>query len=316
MSYGVFPYPEPQGRKRQDKREKIHMERTYSDFLEHVARRKRLPDDVENAYFSILARKDVPERIKDECRRRIVDNHVPFVISVANNYSSCNSSRGDLVNVGIVGLRRAVDTFRPERGVKFISYAVWWVRQVIYKYVYDDALIRVPLNQRIAIKKLMKKAAETGSQLQELVAGRPDEKALADALAALDLTSIDTPVKNVEDNDVLLSDVLSGPDLNTELDSDDAAEKTRKLLEVLDEKDRNVISSTYGLDGQELTLAEIGEINGGSREWIRVIRNRAMRRLSAVSRKSPIARELMGLKPLNIQPDSKNDQGGSDGNAD
>lgn len=279
------------------------MDRNYKDFLTDVADKKRFSNETEYAYFTIIRDKATPKNVKDEAKKRIAANHVPFVISVAKKFSSRNSSRCDLVNVGMTGLMRAIDSFDPDSGNRFISYAVWWIRQAIYKHVFnDDDLIHVPQNEKVRLRKLTKDRDFSDVDLEDIGLTKKEIENLMSASSAQSVKSLDSPVarSNYSDSsDLTYADVIKGPDLYCQKEEEEFNRNVRSLLDLVSsEKDKDIITKSFGLDGHVHSFHEIGEYYGRSGERMRQYRTRAIRRLAASARKSNMFREMAGLPRL------------------
>ncbi len=230
-----------------------------------------------------------------EALDHLVRSNLRFVVSVAKKYQNQGVALGDLINEGNLGLIRAAHKFDETKGIKFISYAVWWIRQAILQALAEQSrIVRVPLNRAGALHRIGKRSSVL---LQEL--GRePTVEEIADEL---DLSheevertmaisqahlSLDAPLTPGEDNRLLdyLPDAISpGPDDET---YDRALSNTiDEALATLKEREAKVLRLYFGLDGQDpMTLEEIGSLLGITRERVRQIKERALVRLRHASR--------------------------------
>ena len=270
------------------------MERSYKNFLADLANRKRMPEETELAYFKIIKNPKISLSIKKEAKKRIADNHIPFVISVANKYSANNSTRGELINIGVTGLMRAIDSFSPDTGNKFISYAVWWIRQSIYSYIFNhDDLIHIPQNERLRLKRLLKQSKETFENISS-------------AMAALNMHSMDMPVRSEfqDGPDLTLADIIPGPDLQKTKEQEEYKSHVNTFIELVEGRDKEILSKAYGIGDRVYSYKEIGEMYGRSGERIRQYKTQAIRRLNAAARKSNLYREIVGLPKLNPEETS------------
>lgn len=278
------------------------MDRSYKDFLADMADRKRISDETETAYFTILKKKNLPDNIKRELKRRIADNHIPFVISVANKYSSKNSTRCDLINIGMTGLMRAIETFSVDSGYKFISYAVWWIRQAIYKYVFnDDNLIHVPQNEKTRIKQLLKESEKTGVPLSQMNLTKKELENINLAQSAMAIYSLDLPVAHsnyMDGSDLTYAEVIPGVNLYTQKEEEEFNRNVKSILNLVSDSDRDVLAKSFGIGEHQHSFREIGEAYGRSGERIRQYRNRALRRLTSAAKKTELYREMAGLPRL------------------
>ena len=241
---------------------------------------------------------DLAQRIRvgqEEALDKLVRSNLRFVVSVAKKYQNQGVALGDLINEGNLGLIRAAHKFDETKGIKFISYAVWWIRQAILQALAEQSrIVRVPLNRAGTLHRIGKRSS---ALLQEL--GRePTVEEIADGL---DLThdevektlaisqthlSLDAPLTPGEDNrllDYLPDQFGRGPEEET---YDKALTDTvEEALGTLKEREAKVLRLYFGLDGQEpMTLEEIGSLLGITRERVRQIKERALVRLRHASR--------------------------------
>jgi RNA polymerase primary sigma factor len=217
-----------------------------------------------------------------------------FVVSVAKQYQNQGLSLPDLINEGNLGLIKAAEKFDETRGFKFISYAVWWIRQSILQALAEQSrIVRLPLNQVGSLNKI-NKAFSKFEQENERV---PSAEELADIL---ELTkekiadtlrvsgrhvSVDAPFIEGEDNSLL--DVLvneSSPIADRALMAESLVREIDRTLATLTERERDIVRFFFGIGVQELTLEEIGEKFGLTRERVRQIKEKAIRRLRHTSR--------------------------------
>jgi RNA polymerase primary sigma factor len=251
--------------------------------------------------YALLTREEeveLAQRIRkgeQEALDKLVRSNLRFVVSVAKKYQNQGVALSDLINEGNLGLIRAAHKFDETKGIKFISYAVWWIRQAILQALAEQSrIVRVPLNRAGALHRIGKRSSML---LQEL--GRePTVEELADELdlsedevrRTLSLSqthlSLDAPLTPGEDNRLLdyLPDQFSpGPDDET---YDRALLDTvEEALGTLKEREAKILRLYFGLDGQEpMTLEEIGSLLGITRERVRQIKEKALLRLRHASR--------------------------------
>jgi len=231
----------------------------------------------------------------EEALDKLVRSNLRFVVSVAKKYQNQGVALGDLINEGNLGLIRAARKFDETKGIKFISYAVWWIRQAILQALAEQSrIVRVPLNRAGALHRIGRR---TSVLLQEL--GRePTVEEIADELElsheevqrtlaiSQSHLSLDAPITPGEDNRLLdyLPDQFSpGPDDET---YDRALSTTiEEALGTLKEREARILRLYFGLDGQEaMTLEEIGSLLGITRERVRQIKEKALSRLRHASR--------------------------------
>jgi RNA polymerase primary sigma factor len=235
-------------------------------------------------------------RLNDhEALDKLVRSNLRFVVSVAKKYQNQGVSLSDLINEGNLGLIRAAHKFDETKGIKFISYAVWWIRQAILQALAEQSrIVRVPLNRAGTVHRIGKRAS---ALLQEL--GR--EATHAEIAAGMEITeeevaktmsisqthlSLDAPMTPGEDNRLLdyLPDTQNlTPD---ELMFDKAlTESIVDALSHLKEREAKILRLYFGLDDEEpMTLEEIGALLGITRERVRQIKEKALSRLRHVSR--------------------------------
>jgi RNA polymerase primary sigma factor len=226
---------------------------------------------------------------------KLTKANLRFVVSVAKQYQNQGLSLGDLINEGNLGLIKAAKRFDETRGFKFISYAVWWIRQSILQALAEQSrIVRLPLNRVGALNKIGKKFSE----LEQSYEREPSASELA---SELDMTlfevadtlkisgrhiSVDAPFAQGEDNrllDVIQDDRQPTPD-NT-LMTESLRVEVRRALATLSEREAEVIRLYFGLDREHsLTLEEIGEKFNLTRERVRQIKEKAIRRLRHASR--------------------------------
>jgi RNA polymerase primary sigma factor len=217
-----------------------------------------------------------------------------FVVSVAKQYQNQGLSLPDLINEGNLGLIKAAEKFDETRGFKFISYAVWWIRQSILQALAEQSrIVRLPLNQVGSLNKINKAYARFEQENER----RPSPEELAETL---DLPaekvadtlrvsgrhiSVDAPFVEGEDNsllDVLVND--DSPIADKTLINESLSTEVERALSTLTERERDIIKLFFGINCQEMTLEEIGEKFGLTRERVRQIKEKAIRRLRHSSR--------------------------------
>ena len=217
-----------------------------------------------------------------------------FVVSVAKQYQNQGLSLPDLINEGNLGLIKAAEKFDETRGFKFISYAVWWIRQSILQALAEQSrIVRLPLNQVGSLNKINK----AFSRFEQENERRPSPEELADSL---DLPaekvadtlrvsgrhiSVDAPFVEGEDNsllDVLVND--DSPIADRTLINESLSTEVERALSTLTERERDIIKLFFRINTQEMTLEEIGEKFGLTRERVRQIKEKAIRRLRHSSR--------------------------------
>ncbi|MCR9064752.1 MAG: sigma-70 family RNA polymerase sigma factor [Cytophagales bacterium] len=226
---------------------------------------------------------------------RLTKANLRFVVSVAKQYQNQGLSLGDLINEGNLGLIKAAQRFDETRGFKFISYAVWWIRQSILQALAEQSrIVRLPLNRVGSLNKISKKFSELEQQFER----EPSPEELAEVLEitsneVVDTmkisgrhVSVDAPFVQGEENsllDVLENDLEDKPD--QELMNDSLRREVLRALSTLTQREAEVIMYYFGLNGEQaMTLEEIGEKFNLTRERVRQIKEKAIRRLRQTSR--------------------------------
>ena len=257
---------------------------TLDKYLSDIAKERLLTADEEV---------ELAQRIKDGDQvalDKLVRANLRFVVSVAKQYQNQGLSLQDLINEGNLGLVKAAQRFDETRGFKFISYAVWWIRQSILQAVAEQArIIRLPMNQVGALAKV-KKAI---SILEQKLERRPTTKEIADAvgldedkveqLMSLNSRHVSTDAPLDDSDDANFLDVFVQDDevqTDTAVEQESTNKAIRHSLDMLSEKERTILCLYFGLGTQrEYSLEEIAMKLDISRERTRQIRDRALKRL-------------------------------------
>jgi RNA polymerase primary sigma factor len=228
-----------------------------------------------------------------EAAERLVTANLRFVISYVKKYQGRGLGLAELVCIGNEGLLKAVKKFDPDKGVKFISYAVWWIRQTVLQALAEQTRsVRIPLNQNSNLVKL----SRTETALTQLLGRSPTDQEIADEMgepvetvralrrvAASEL-SLDAPIDRGDRDSASFGERFAGAeaeDIEETVESQAQREFLDRMFEkYLTERERKILYLYYGLDdGEERTLEEIGSLLGVTRERIRQIRNRAFEKL-------------------------------------
>ncbi len=241
---------------------------------------------------------ELARRIKQgdqQALKKLTEANLRFVVSIAKLYQNKGFSLGDLINEGNLGLMKAATRFDETRGFKFISYAVWWIRQGIMQALADQSrIVRLPLNRVNALTKIGK----TSSKLEQEYEREPSAGEIAQQLDMKDVEvtdtlrvsgrhlSMDTPFVNSENNSLL--DVIENhhqPSPDSDLIDESLKLQIECTLETLTKREAQIVRLYFGLGyEQPLTLEEIGERFNLTRERIRQIKEHALRRLRHASR--------------------------------
>ena len=240
---------------------------------------------------------ELAQRIKkgdQAALEKLTRANLRFVVSVAKQYQNQGLSLPDLINEGNLGLIKAAEKFDETRGFKFISYAVWWIRQSILQALAEQSrIVRLPLNQVGSLNKINK----AYSKFEQEHERRPSPEELAEQLElpaekvadTLRVSgrhvSVDAPFVDGEDNSLL--DVLinnDSPSADRALIDESLSREIERSLTTLTEREADIIRMFFGIACQEMTLEEIGERFGLTRERVRQIKEKAIRRLRHTSR--------------------------------
>ena len=235
---------------------------------------------------------ELAQRIRKGDRKaleRLTKANLRFVVSVAKQYQNQGLSLPDLINEGNLGLIKAAEKFDETRGFKFISYAVWWIRQSIMQAIAEQSrIVRLPLNQVGSVNKinrLLNKFEQENErrpsvdEISEQI-DLPEDKVGEAMMVSGRQVSMDAPFVDGEDNsllDVLIND--NAPMADRQLVKESLRTEIDSVLQTLNERERLVISAFYGIGQPEMTLEEIGNKYGLTRERVRQIKEKAIRRL-------------------------------------
>ncbi|MBQ3634855.1 MAG: sigma-70 family RNA polymerase sigma factor [Bacteroidales bacterium] len=247
--------------------------------------------------ISVEEEVELAQRIKQgdqSALEKLTKANLRFVVSVAKQYQNQGLSLPDLINEGNLGLIKAAEKFDETRGFKFISYAVWWIRQSILQALAEQSrIVRLPLNQVGSLNKINK----AYSKFEQENERKPSAEELAEQL---DLPadkvsdtlrvsgrhiSVDAPFQEGEDNSLL--DVIvnnDSPNADRQLMNESLSREIERALSTLTERESDIVKLFFGIGCQEMTLEEIGEKFGLTRERVRQIKEKAIRRLRQNSR--------------------------------
>ena len=242
--------------------------------------------------ISVEEEVELAQRIRRGDRQaleKLTRANLRFVVSVAKQYQNQGLSLADLINEGNLGLIKAAEKFDETRGFKFISYAVWWIRQSILQAIAEQSrIVRLPLNQVGSVNKI-KRALNKFEQENEWypsieeIAKKVDipEEKIADAIKMNGRQiSVDAPF--IDGDDCTFLDIMPNSDAlmaDTVLVRESLQDEISNALQTLSERERNIIEAFFGINQSELTLEEIGDKFGLTRERVRQIKEKAIRRL-------------------------------------
>ena len=235
---------------------------------------------------------ELAQQIKKGDRKaleRLTKANLRFVVSVAKQYQNKGLSLPDLINEGNLGLIKAAERYDETRGFKFISYAVWWIRQSILQAIAEQSrIVRLPLNQVGSVNRIARELNKFEQENErkpsvEEMADRIDlpEEKIAEAMKVnTHHVSMDAPFADGEDNSLL--DFLpntDSPSTDNVLDQESLRTEIGRVLDVLNDREQKVIKAFFGIGMQEMTLEEIGDKYNLTRERVRQIKEKAIRRL-------------------------------------
>ncbi len=256
--------------------------------------------------ISVEEEVELAQRIKkgdQTAIEKLTRANLRFVVSVAKQYQNQGLSLPDLINEGNLGLIKAAEKFDETRGFKFISYAVWWIRQSIMQAINEQSrIVRLPLNQVSSLSKYHKAVAEfqqkhhrrpSPDELAKMLEV-PKHKIVATQKVSGRHISVDAPFQEGEDNSLL--DVLQDSDspiADNELMLESLRKEIDRAISTLTERERIILKYSFGLGGTEMSLEEIGQQFGLTRERVRQIREKAIKRLRTTSR-SNLLKQYLG----------------------
>ena len=266
-------------------------------YLQEIGREELVTPDEEVELAQRIRKGD------QEALEKLTRANLRFVVSVAKQYQNQGLSLPDLINEGNLGLIKAAEKFDETRGFKFISYAVWWIRQSILQALAEQSRIgRLPLNQVGSLNKINKALSKfeqenerqpSNEELSEMI-DVPKDKISDTLRVGSRHVSVDAPFVEGEDNSLL--DVLpndDSPSADRGLVNESLNTEIERALSTLTDREREIIKSFFGIGCQEMTLEEIGERFGLTRERVRQIKEKAIRRLKSPSR-SKLLKSYLG----------------------
>jgi len=236
-------------------------------YLDDIRRTSPLSRQDEQTLFHLAAQGN------HNAKQKLISSNMRFVLKVAIQYRGCPISLPDLVSEGAMGLVRAIDSFDSTRGLKFISYGVWWIKAYITRAINEQGnLIRLPANQHLRLRRALKEQAhggDIGEDIQELIH------------MVQNSISFDAPIKDDARSsfaDILPDGSLTSADCLAEMDRTETL--IQHLIKRLPEREAKVISGIYGVNQEAaLPLREVGDSLNISHERVRQLRDQALRRL-------------------------------------
>jgi len=238
-------------------------------YLKDIRKIRVMTPEREKQLSEIMTSNNVTDKQKQEVYKELLEGNLRFVITVAKQYQNQGLDFPDLIAEGNLGLMKAIKNFDWSKDLRFISYAVWWVRQSILQSLNDNArTIRLPVNVVQELHRAKKQVENNGSELEEKFQNLPK-------MVDLDM--------NINEEGDTLFDIIK----NEDADMPDAAFDTKdelkkqlsKLLNVLDEREKIIIEDYFGMSGSPRTLEDIGEDFNLTKERVRQIKEKALRKL-------------------------------------
>lgn len=259
---------------------------------ESTALEKYLQDISHEGLVSVEEEIELARKIKKgdvKALEKLTKANLRFVVSVAKQYQNQGLSLPDLINEGNLGLIKAAKKYDETRGFKFISYAVWWIRQSIMQAISEQSrIVRVPINQMGVIHKMRKVVQQFEQEYQRLPSideiaeqiDLPKEKIVEIMSMITKKISMDAPISTNDDGNLL--DVLpnkNSPSADEDLLEEGLKKEIERLLVTLSEREQIILRGYFGINQREMSLEEIGEQTGLTRERVRQLKEKAIKRL-------------------------------------
>ena len=259
---------------------------------ESTALEKYLQDISHESLVSVEEEIELARKIKKgdvKALEKLTKANLRFVVSVAKQYQNQGLSLPDLINEGNLGLIKAAKKYDETRGFKFISYAVWWIRQSIMQAISEQSrIVRVPINQMGVMHKMRKVVQQFEQEYQRLPSideiaeqiDLPKEKIVEIMSMITKKISMDAPISTNDDGNLL--DVLpnkNSPSADEDLLEEGLKKEIERLLVSLSEREQIILRGYFGINQREMSLEEIGEQTGLTRERVRQLKEKAIKRL-------------------------------------
>lgn len=221
-------------------------------------------------------------------QKELVEANLRFVVSIAKQYLGRGLEISDLVSEGNIGLIKAAEKFDPSKNIKFISYAVWWIRQSILQSLGDNSrMIRLPINQINSLNKIRESQMKLEQELNREATSKElsealdlEESKILTLITAKSVSSLDKQIGSDEESLTLLDTISSDSQTDEVLELESIKTEISYLLKILSERERLVIELSFGLSGKsEMSLTEIANIIGVGKERVRQIKNLALSKL-------------------------------------
>jgi RNA polymerase primary sigma factor len=238
-------------------------------YLKDIRKIKVMTPEREKELAKLISSGVLTEKEKNKIYKELIEGNLRFVITVAKQYQNQGLDFPDLINEGNLGLMKAIQNFDWSKNLRFISYAVWWVKQSILQSLNDNArTIRLPVNVVQDLQKAKKEIESTGGKLDDRFQNLPS------------MVDLDMNINEEGDTliDIIKNDQADMPDevFNSK---DELKHKLLSLLDVLDDREKVIIGDYYGLTGTPRTLEDIGGDFDLTKERVRQIKEKALRKL-------------------------------------
>lgn len=238
-------------------------------YLKDIRKIKVMTPERERELSKLMCSNTMSEFEKDKVNKELLEGNLRFVITIAKQYQNQGLDLSDLIAEGNLGLMKAIKNFDWTKKLRFISYAVWWVKQSILQSLNDNSrTIRLPVNVVQDLFKEKREIEKTGKQLSPKFASLPN---------IIDLD------RNINEDGDTLVDIIKNPDADMPdeglLSEDMLKHKLLSLLNVLDDRERIIVTDYFGMDGCNRTLEDIGEDFNLTKERVRQIKQKALRKL-------------------------------------
>ena len=238
-------------------------------YLKDIRKIKVMTPEREKELAKLISSGVLTEKEKNKIYKELIEGNLRFVITVAKQYQNQGLDFPDLINEGNLGLMKAIQNFDWSKNLRFISYAVWWVKQSILQSLNDNArTIRLPVNVVQDLQKAKKEIESTGGKLDDRFQNLPS------------MVDLDMNINEEGDTliDIIKNDQADMPDevFNSK---DELKHKLLSLLDVLDDREKVIIGDYYGLTGTPRTLEDIGDDFDLTKERVRQIKEKALRKL-------------------------------------
>jgi RNA polymerase primary sigma factor len=226
----------------------------------------------------------IKENDDEKAKNKLVCAHIKFVVSIAKQYQNRGLEFVDLVSEGSLGLIRAIDRFDKSRGLKFLTYAVWWIKEAIQTALINNRLISIPVKKQTLIKKFRSALAKNGNDFEKtisMIEFAEFKHDIHEIMSKTEVSSLDTPVENSSDNDkVTLADMISADPSRIVPIEKTISYEVRSIVsdmfpKVLNERELGIVKLSYGIDCREHTNEEIGCKIGITGERVRQIKLKA-----------------------------------------